>query len=209
MNSNEMLKMFEKELCEYTGAPYCVLTDSCTNSIFLCLEYKNRFGLIENGTVIEIPNQTYMSVPQQIILSGHIPKLKHIEWEKSYKLGNTNIIDSAVMFYRGMYQSGMRICCSFHSQKILNIDKGGCILLDDEEEYYYLRKLSWDGRDVYKDTDDDKDNIVGYHMNMTPSKAAQGLVVLSGLPDYHIMNNDGRWSNYHCLDTFDAFKGYV
>ena len=31
MNNREFIEMFEEELCKYTGAKYCVLTDSCTN----------------------------------------------------------------------------------------------------------------------------------------------------------------------------------
>lgn len=201
-----MLKMFEKEICEYTGAPYCVLTDSCSNAIFLCLEYKNRFGLIKENSTLTIPNQTYMSIPMQIMLAGHIPKLEDIHWWHTYPIGDTNIIDSAVTFHRGMYREGTRMCCSFHPQKVLNLDHGGCILLDDPDEYYYLRKLSWDGRDVYKDTKDDKDNILGYHMNMTATQAAKGLILLSVLPDYHYLNDEGKWSNYHELSTFDCFN---
>ena len=204
-----LLKMFEDEICKYTGAPYCVLTDSCSNAIFLCLEYKNRVGDIEPKSILEIPKFTYMSVPAQIVISGHIPKLTDNKWEKIYGIGDTNIIDSAVMFHENMYVENSMMCCSFHSQKILNIDKGGCILLDDKNECDYIRRMSWDGRNVYRDVSFDMDNIIGYHMNMTPKKASEGLVVLSNLPKYHPLNDSGKWSNYPDLTEFDAFRSYV
>ena len=48
MNNNDFILMFEKLLSEYTGAPYVVLTDSCTNALFLSLKLKLNQNKIIN-----------------------------------------------------------------------------------------------------------------------------------------------------------------
>ena len=57
-NAHSVTKEFEKLLSDYTGAPYVVAVDSMSNALFLALYYEN----IE-GQEIEIPSQTYPSVP--------------------------------------------------------------------------------------------------------------------------------------------------
>ncbi len=62
-NPYKIVKMFEEELSDYTGAPYVVTVDSCTNALFLACKYLE----VEEVT---IPSQTYLSVPMSIIHSG-------------------------------------------------------------------------------------------------------------------------------------------
>ena len=38
-NPYKIVKMFEEEMAEYTGAKYAVSVDSCTNALFLCCTY--------------------------------------------------------------------------------------------------------------------------------------------------------------------------
>ena len=38
-NPYKIVKMFEEEMAYYTGAPYAVSVNSCTNAIFLCCKY--------------------------------------------------------------------------------------------------------------------------------------------------------------------------
>ena len=45
--------MFEEEVAEYTGAPYAVAVDSCTNALFLCCKF---FDVDE----VTIPKETYL-----------------------------------------------------------------------------------------------------------------------------------------------------
>ena len=71
-NPHRITDMFEEEVAEYTGAPYAVAVDSCTNALFLCLKYAQKF--IPLGDVVPeiiIPKETYVSVPQTIINAGH------------------------------------------------------------------------------------------------------------------------------------------
>ena len=38
-NPYDIVKMFEEEVAQYTGAPFAVAVDSCTNAVFLCCKY--------------------------------------------------------------------------------------------------------------------------------------------------------------------------
>ena len=64
----------ETKLAEYTGAPYAVCLDNCSNAIFLSLMYEGV-----KGKEIEIPNRTYPSVPCEIIHAG-----AKIKWKKEF-----------------------------------------------------------------------------------------------------------------------------
>ena len=57
----DIVDLFEKKIASYCGARYGIALDSCTNALFLCLKYKHI-----QGEIIEIPRNTYMSVPQVI-----------------------------------------------------------------------------------------------------------------------------------------------
>ena len=41
-NPYKIVKMFEEEIAEYTGAPYAISVDSCTNAIFLVCKYLQK-----------------------------------------------------------------------------------------------------------------------------------------------------------------------
>ena len=208
INSNRFLKEFMRGIREFTGAEYCVLTNSCSNAIFLSLKYKQIIGEIEEGSEVIIPAHTYLSVPAQVKLSGLQPKLEHIKWIGNYELGDTRVFDSARQFHKDMYKKGTFTCCSFHSQKILATG-GGCILLDDKEAFEYISRLAWDGRDVFTNLGIDHDNIIGYHMNMIPEVAAQGIIQLGLLPHYHPDNNKGGHNEYYDMREYKAFREFV
>ena len=38
-NPQKVVEMFEENIAEYTGAPYAVACDNCTNAIRMCCEY--------------------------------------------------------------------------------------------------------------------------------------------------------------------------
>ena len=54
-NPYKIVKMFEEEISNFTGAPYVVTVDSCTNALFLVCKYLN----VKDVT---IPSQTYLYV---------------------------------------------------------------------------------------------------------------------------------------------------
>ena len=67
---------FENEMTKYTGYDFAIACDSNTNAIRLILHYLN----IQNQE-IRIPARTYVSVPNQIILSGNTPVFDDFEWD--------------------------------------------------------------------------------------------------------------------------------
>ena len=175
---------------EFTGAPYVALTDSCSNAIFLSLIYLKRYGEINN--TITIPKQTYISVPQAAINAGLNVNFDDVQWVGSYQLVGSPIIDAAVGFSRGMYTGGM-VCISFQQKKALPIGKGGAILLDNRAAYDTIKRMSWDGRDASISLAADLENVIpGFHMNMIPSDAATGIMLLNS----YAVDKIGSYADY-------------
>lgn len=198
-NNNDFILLFEKRLSEFTGAPYVVLTDSCTNAIFLCIKY---ISMCETYSSVVIPKKTYISVPQTIRNAGLIPILEDIEWNEMYQLGNMPIIDAAVGFKENIYKPNFYMCISFQQKKTINIGKGGAILLNNKHAYETLKRMSFDGRDSSKCLNDDKHIIHGYHMNMTPDDAAKGVLLLNQITKNKIKDNLKSSKDYEDLTKF-------
>ena len=110
-NPYKIVKMFEEEISYYTGAPYVVTVDSCTNALFLVCKYLNV-------KEVTIPSQTYLSVPQSIIHAGgevvfdKRPEINH--WRGIYQLKPYPVYDAAKRFTKDMYIKGSYMCLSFH-----------------------------------------------------------------------------------------------
>ena len=142
-NNHDFITLFENRLSEFTGAPFVILTDRCTNAIFLALRYfKFKYRLrLSNFKEITIPNRTYLSVPKAIIQAGFKVKFKCVEWSEKYQLEGSPVYDCAVGFKKNMFRTGEIQCLSFGQKKALKINKGGAILTDDEKMYTFLKKL--------------------------------------------------------------------
>lgn len=168
-----VLQDFERALCNYTGAPFCVLTDSCTHALELCFRY-NRV----NHTVV-MPRHTYVSA-LMVLHKLNIPvAFCDDDWQYEYCYGNTNIWDSARGFELNMYRIGQRQCLSFGYSKRLEIGHGGAVLLDNETEYHALKKMAYDGRDLnIKPWESQADWRVGYHYGMRLDDAVKGIRML-------------------------------
>src|SRR5215469_17573350 len=138
MKAFQVVRDFESALCEYTGAKYAVVVNSCTNALLLCCKY------LRVGTVT-IPCRTYVGVPQAIRNAGGRVACEPFEWRGEYQLGPYPIYDAARRFTSGMYHGGFQ-CVSFHISKILGIDQGGAILHDDLVADAWLRRARFDGR---------------------------------------------------------------
>ena len=78
-NPYNIVRMFEEEIARYTGSPYAVSVDSCTNATFLCCKYLNVKEVI-------MPKRTYLSIPMSVIHAGGTVKFKDIEWSGIYRL---------------------------------------------------------------------------------------------------------------------------
>tara|TARA_Y100001935_G_C17295346_1_gene505789 strand:- start:856 stop:1446 length:591 start_codon:yes stop_codon:yes gene_type:complete len=166
--SFDIIKKFEAEIAEFYGAPYAVGVDSCTHALELCLRYIDP-------KKIEIPTHTYLSVAFLGEKLGIEWEWKEDEWSNYYYIGNTNIIDAAVYWKKDCYIANTFMCLSFQFQKHLNIGKGGMILTDDKYASIELKKMSHDGRNPDVPWREQNISTIGYHYNMTPEIAENGL----------------------------------
>lgn len=213
-NNHDFITVFENRLSEFTGAPFVILTDRCTNAIFLALKYlklKNRKVLDFNYKKITIPKRTYLSVPKAIIMSGFKVDFECLEWNEKYQLKGTPVYDCAVGFKPNMYRTGEIQCISFGQKKALKINKGGAILTDDIKMYDFLKRMSHDGRDgsipASIEITQNSLDLIGYHMNMTPEEAAKGILQLNQLSSKEIEDNLGSYINYPDISHFD-YEGF-
>ena len=194
--------MFEEEIAEYTGAPYAVSVDSCTNALFLCCKFLNV-------TEVTIPSKTYLSVPQSIIHSGANVIFDKTEatnnWQGVYQLKPYPIYDGAKRFTSDMYIPENFVCLSFHIKKHLKIGKGGMILTDNAEAVKWFKKARYEGRGE-KLYHEDMIDMLGWNMYMTPQQAAHGLALMQNIPKD---NPDlGENNGYRDLTEFPVFKNY-
>lgn len=217
MNPHKITAEFEKALSDYTSAPYAVAVDNCSNALFLALYYELNIKLgcqyptsnVDDKPVVAIPKHTYMSVPNEIIHAGGIVKFKdNSEFSLmrkdghligSYRLGNTNVWDSALSFTHDMYVPDQHMCLSFTGPfKHLKLGKGGAILTDDARAAYWFKRARFSGRRECSYHEDDFDeNIIGFNevgplsippvagwnFYMMPEIAARGLLLMAQFYD--------------------------
>jgi len=167
---------FENEIAEYTGYKYAIACDSNSNAIRLILHYLNV-----RDTKITIPARTYVSVPNQIILSGNIPVFEDFEWDGIYSFGGVPIVDAATGLWQNMslgYEDYFMIL-SFHLKKILNIGTGGIMLTNNEHFNEWARPMIYDGRHKNTMYNEDEFACIGWHMYMTPEQAKRGLEIFN------------------------------
>jgi len=195
--SFEVVGKFEEEIASFFGAPYAVAVDCCTHGIELCLRYKEIEKMI-------VPAQTYISVP---LLSKKLNielEWKEEKWKDYYYIGNTNIIDAAVLWKQNSYIKDTFMCISFQFRKHLSLGRGGVILCQNELDYENLKKMSYDGR--LPDIPWATQNIstMGYHYYMTPEIASQGLKKLPNA----INSKPRQWtlSDWPDLRKMEIFK---
>lgn len=171
---------FESALAEYTGAPYCVLTDGCTHALELCFRY-------DNIKQTAFTPYTYISVPMLMHHLGiefdyypdHLPHRQ--QWVGEYKFEATRIWDSARRLEKNMYRPGQFQCLSFGWTKPLQLGKVGAILLDDLDAYKLFSRQRSDGRDLHIPWDTETELILGYHYCPTLELCVSGLNLLPTL----------------------------
>ena len=165
---------FEKAVAHYTGAPYCITTDSCTHAIEIA------FRLTFNNNIVTFPSRTYLSVLMTLCKLNIPYMLTDDGWCQEYQFVGSKIWDSARRFDRHMYQDGQVQCISFGRTKPLEIGRGGCILTDTRELYEAASRMRMDGRDIFKYapwiTQGEFD--IGFHYYMKPEDCVTGLNML-------------------------------
>lgn len=198
-------------MCEYTGAKYAVAVNSCTMALLLAIAWHldrgptgNVFRKFEDRIKIEIPDRTYVSVPQSIIHAGGWPVFRAEEWLGGYQLSPLPVWDYARTFTGRMYEwPGQFQCVSFHTSKVLADTQGGAILHDNAEADAWFRRARFDGRREGVAPIDDMFDMFGWHCYMSPDVATRLLWALSVLPQYNMpLLND----NYPDLSQMEIFK---
>lgn len=206
-NSNTMAEgvyqitdQFEKMVAKYTGAPYAIALDCCSNGLFLCLKY-----LKIEGRSISVPARTYMSVPCAIINSGNKVDLYPVQGttlKGEYMLGYTHIWDSALRFTSNMYRPGSYQCLSFSGpNKILKLGKGGMILTDNKEAYKWFKRARFSGRNEVS-YHEDEFTMTGWNMYLNPELAVRGCLLMAGMPEH----NPDKELPYPDLSLHSAYK---
>ncbi len=195
--SFEVVSEFENKVANFFGSPYAIAVDSCTHGIELCLRY-------ERFSKITVPTRTYISIP---FLSNKLNiemEWSEDEWQDYYYLGNTNIIDAAVLWKKNSYIPKTYMCLSFQFQKHLSLGRGGMILLDDEESYTTLKKMSYDGRIPGVPWRNQDIDTIGYHYYMTPETAQMGIEKFD-----EAVSKEPRqwvWTDWPDLTNMEVFK---
>jgi len=194
----KIVEMFEEEVAHYTGAPYAVSVNSCTNALFLACKWNNVAD-----QEVTIPKRTYLSTPQSIQQAGGILIFDERKWEGAYQLKPFPIYDAAKRFTSGMYIPGAYMCLSFHIKKHLKIGKGGIILTDNAEAVEWLKARRYEGRSAKMYHEDQMDEG-GWNMYMTPEQAAFGLMLMQNYPEH--MPDIPEDPPYRDLTEFEIFK---
>tara|TARA_A100001515_G_scaffold27578_1_gene21212 strand:+ start:803 stop:1402 length:600 start_codon:yes stop_codon:yes gene_type:complete len=191
------VEKFEQKIADFYGSKYAVAVDCCTHAIELCLRYTEA----DNVT---FPTRTYISVPflgEKLKLNWSWDDRK---WQDYYYIGNTNIVDAAVLWKRGGYIPGTLMCLSFQFQKHLSLGRGGMILTDDAAAAEQLKKMSYDGRLPDKPWRQQNIDTMGYHYYMTPETAERGLFAF-----WDALEKTPRkwvWEDWPDLRNMDIFK---
>jgi dTDP-4-amino-4,6-dideoxygalactose transaminase len=195
--SFDVITDFENAIAKFFGAPYAVAVDCCTHGIELCL----REQQVESITV---PKRTYISVPFLANKLNIELKWKDEIWQDYYFLGDTNIIDAAVLWEKNSYIPNTFMCLSFQFRKHLSLGRGGMILTDNEEASKRLKKMSYDGRLPNVPWREQNISSMGYHYYMTPETAQLGLSKLSKA----ITTEPAKWTieDWPDLTEMEIFK---
>lgn len=195
--SFDIVSEFESKVAQFFGSPYAISVDSCTHGLELCLRY-------EECNDISIPCRTYISVPFLAKKLNLKWNWREENWQDYYYLGNTNIIDAAVLWKSNSYISDTYMCLSFQYQKHLSLGRGGMILLDNKDSYKILKKMSYDGRIPNIPWREQNIDTIGYHYYMTPETAQNGL---NKLPTA-IKTKPRQWNinDWPDLRNMDVFK---
>jgi len=173
-NPFNAIELFELRVAEFTGAPYCITTDSCTHAIEMVFRANPPTQKIKFTAI------TYLSVLMTMHKLGIDYELTDEKWKGEYNFEGTNVWDSARLFESDMYREGTIQCCSFGRTKPLQIGQGGCILTDNKELAQIVYEMRYDGRQLYEYDrwPDQKVFRVGYHYYMRPEEAITGLNLL-------------------------------
>lgn len=173
-NPFDAVLAFERAISDYTGAPYCVVTDCCSHAIEIAFRLQPPLG------PVAFPARTYLSVLMTMHKLGIKYHLQDVAWRSSYRFEGSNVYDCARQFEPNMYLPGSIQCISFGKTKPLQIGRGGCLLTDSAELYQQASCMRFDGRDIftYSPWVTQQKFRVGYHYYLRPEECVTGLNLL-------------------------------
>lgn len=195
--SFESIGEFERQIAHYFGSPHAVAVDCCTHAVELCMRH-------QNVKHFSVPKRTYISIPFLANKLNIDFDWRDENWEDYYYIGNTNIIDAAVLWKKDSYIPNTFMCLSFQFRKHLSLGRGGMILTDNEEASNDLKKMSYDGR--LPDVPWRQQNIDthGFHYYMTPETAKLGIEKLPAA--IQAVPNNWTIEDWPDLTTMDVFN---
>lgn len=189
MHAYDIVRAFEKRIAEYTGCPFAIAIDNCSNALFLCCYY------LKVKTVV-LPKRTHPIVPSAVVHAGGLVTFVDLQWEGSYQLTPYPIIDSACQFKRNMYVPQTFLCVSFNYTKPIKIGKGGMILTDNKDACKWFKLARYCGMHEnpcqFSNCDCNNEYRVefpGWNMYMTPEDAARGLCLTNKMEDEYPITN--------------------
>ena len=197
----QIVDIFETKIAEFFGARYAVAVDSCTHALELSLVLLNQFEVN-----VEIPVQTYMSIPMMLTKIRQPWHFVNRKWTDYYSLNPLPVIDAAFMWQRNSYVPDTLTSISFQFKKQLAIGRGGAILTNDKEYYCRLQRMCRDGRDreILQQHDDILE--IGYHYYMTPEDAARGILLFDQLHNQPVISRSS--DQYKILTDYSVYKNY-
>jgi hypothetical protein len=210
INLSEYLKVkelnpvteLENKIAKYFGAPHAVAVDCCTHGIELCL-IRNK------ATKIEVPTQTYISIPFLSRKLGLRMKWSESYWQDYYFL-TEDIVDAAVLWKPDSYIPKTFMCLSFQFQKHLSLGRGGMILTDNEEAAEELKLMSHDGRHPDVPWREQDISTMGYHYYMTPETARLGLAKFEEAKDKKPRQwTPADWPDLRKLSVFEEELNFL
>jgi len=202
----QVIEDFEQTIADFADAKFGVAVSSCTNAIFLSLQYLKSIGKLKDDDTITIPSHTFLSVPCQIKLCNLKVAFGNIEWSGIYELYPTRVYDCATRFKKDMYVGNNALqCLSFQYHKHLKIGRGGMIITDDKDAVRWLRMARINGRHVGTTQKDELLEFVGYNMYMLPEQAARGLSLFEALTSKDLPDC-GSDKTYPDISTQKVFK---
>lgn len=194
------IDLFEKQIAEYTGAPYCVAVDCCTHAIELAMRY-------DRVTETSFSAYTYLSV----VMIFHQLQIKYTlldeKWQHQYQFHGTRIVDSARYMAQDMYKPGTITCLSFGRGKPLDIHRGGALLLDDKEAYQRIQQVRYDGRDLTViPWQNQKRFPAGFHYKLTPDEATHGS---EKLKNREFTTDQPSWDFYPDTRKIEIYNDWI
>lgn len=205
MKDIEVIEAFEQAVAEYSGSKYGVAISSCSNAIFLSLQYLKHISELKDSDTITIPSHTFLSVPCQIKLCNLKLEFDNVGWSGIYQLKPTRVWDCATKFTQGMFVGKNNLqCLSFQYRKHIKIGRGGMIITDDKDAVEWLKMARINGRHERIPQENDTLEFCGWNMYMTPEQAAKGLTLLECIPKHN--PNCGSNLTYPDISKQKVFK---